>query len=176
MLDHQARSQSRERSAHLHRRAFAAERQSGTDGQQATEELNRQNDRGACWLDLASEDCFDALYAAAFGLGREPRHHQTRHNCAKRSKRYWCQPSEIGPGMRPNYQCVAQIVGFAQQETEGAAHSADHQPGKKGAYCDSHCAVIQNCSGILSAPQHEADLMTHGGDARPPSVPLSKKR
>ena len=46
----------------------------GPDGQQATEELNRHNDRGACWLDLAREDCFHALYAAAFGLGRELHH------------------------------------------------------------------------------------------------------
>jgi hypothetical protein len=54
--------------------------------------------------------------------------HQTRHDCAKSSKRHWCQPSEIWPRMRPACECVAQIVGFVQQETEGAAHRSDEPP------------------------------------------------
>ena len=88
------------RRAHLHRRAFPAERQARPDADDAAEELDDRDAHPADRVALL-QHLFDVRDAAARRLRRDPPHHPHRDEDARRHRR------RPGPGRRPTNAAAA---------------------------------------------------------------------
>ena len=116
--------------AHLHRRSFAAEREAGADGQEATDEFHgeqqRVGGRSSCM-----EDGFDVRDAAAGGFGREAADEPGGERGGGGGERDDEREAEETVAVGPGDECVAPAVGVHEREAEHGTDESGRRTGQQ---------------------------------------------